>query len=332
MVAADSLDRRLTQLSQQCLSAQVITMATFVTASSDAAKNGDPTAATGRSSDADGVFVHHCVRPRWVADKATKTCQGTCSRKFGFTVRRHHCRGCGKVFCAKCAPGKQPLPHLGYGAPVRCCVGCAAAAGDGAATAGRRAPADGTADADASTVLAGFADAYLAEADAGRPDPASAADVTRAFTGTYVLDLERSDPIGTMLKLVGVPKIGCMAANKARQKQVWAPTDGGVTLELKTKFRNEKKAYVFGERMDETRGAMSWPIEMRAQGRGLVRVDHPMTVADGKKPPKAMASWEGSLTVYTMEGPDTLQAFSMMRKGGKTVLGMRRYFDRVAAK
>ena len=61
----------------------------------------------------------------------------------------------------------------------------------------------------------------------------------------------------------------------------------------------------------------------------MVRVEYPKTVAEGKKAQKAMADWEGSITVYTMEGADTIQAFSMMRKSGKTVLGMRRYFDRV---
>ena len=81
------------------------------------------------------------------------------------------------------------------------------------------------------------------------------------------------------------------------------------------------------------RGAMTWPIEMRVQGRALVREDYPATkVADGKRPRKAMEDWEGSVTVYTMEGPDTVQAFSMMRKGGEVVLGMRRFFDRVAKK
>ena len=38
----------------------------------------------------------------WQPDEAASTCQ-RCNAEFGFTLRRHHCRHCGLVFCIKCA-------------------------------------------------------------------------------------------------------------------------------------------------------------------------------------------------------------------------------------
>ena len=38
----------------------------------------------------------------WQPDEAASACQ-RCKAEFGFTLRRHHCRHCGLVFCIKCA-------------------------------------------------------------------------------------------------------------------------------------------------------------------------------------------------------------------------------------
>merc|ERR1711998_505065 len=50
-------------------------------------------------------------------------CQG-CSKPFTMTNRRHHCRRCGHLVCAECAPtsNKVRLPELGYNHKVRVCT------------------------------------------------------------------------------------------------------------------------------------------------------------------------------------------------------------------
>ena len=121
-------------------------MASFVPAPAGDAEKNETVKQADTATDVNavaGVFVHHCVRPRWVEDKSTKKCQGACARKFGLRVRRHHCRGCGKVFCAKCAPSKRALPALGYSEPVRCCTACAQAGDERAAAAARRLRSNG---------------------------------------------------------------------------------------------------------------------------------------------------------------------------------------------
>ncbi|XP_033099634.1 FYVE and coiled-coil domain-containing protein 1-like isoform X2 [Anneissia japonica] len=39
---------------------------------------------------------------RWLEDKDVKNCM-QCDTEFGLTVRRHHCRLCGRIFCSKCS-------------------------------------------------------------------------------------------------------------------------------------------------------------------------------------------------------------------------------------
>jgi len=39
----------------------------------------------------------------WVPDHKRHQCVG-CLSHFGFLTRRHHCRGCGEVFCGTCCP------------------------------------------------------------------------------------------------------------------------------------------------------------------------------------------------------------------------------------
>merc|ERR1712232_1288746 len=39
----------------------------------------------------------------WMPDEAAHSCC-KCSKSFTFLRRRHHCRGCGRIFCAECAP------------------------------------------------------------------------------------------------------------------------------------------------------------------------------------------------------------------------------------
>ncbi|XP_066833113.1 lateral signaling target protein 2 homolog isoform X3 [Anser cygnoides] len=62
-------------------------------------------------------------RPEWVPDS---TCSQCCACRAPFTLlrRRHHCRSCGKIFCARCSPHTAALPHYGQPKPVRVCTHC----------------------------------------------------------------------------------------------------------------------------------------------------------------------------------------------------------------
>uniref|UniRef100_A0A8C5LNJ4 Zinc finger FYVE domain-containing protein n=1 Tax=Leptobrachium leishanense TaxID=445787 RepID=A0A8C5LNJ4_9ANUR len=59
--------------------------------------------------------------PKWIPDSEAPSCM-YCKVKFTFTKRRHHCRACGKVFCAVCCSQKCKLPYLEKEA--RICVLC----------------------------------------------------------------------------------------------------------------------------------------------------------------------------------------------------------------
>ncbi|XP_041436424.1 zinc finger FYVE domain-containing protein 16 isoform X2 [Xenopus laevis] len=60
-------------------------------------------------------------QPTWIPDSEALTCMN-CSVKFTFTKRRHHCRACGKVFCAVCCSQKWKLLYMDKEARV--CVVC----------------------------------------------------------------------------------------------------------------------------------------------------------------------------------------------------------------
>eukprot|EP01105_Mastigella_eilhardi_P009021 TRINITY_DN214_c1_g1_i1.p1 TRINITY_DN214_c1_g1~~TRINITY_DN214_c1_g1_i1.p1 ORF type:complete len:3655 (-),score=926.48 TRINITY_DN214_c1_g1_i1:96-9494(-) len=55
----------------------------------------------------------------WEQDSATLRCR-KCHREFSILWRRHHCRGCGKIFCADCTSLKGELD----GQLVRLCADC----------------------------------------------------------------------------------------------------------------------------------------------------------------------------------------------------------------
>ncbi|KAM9330961.1 zinc finger FYVE domain-containing protein 16 [Gastrophryne carolinensis] len=60
-------------------------------------------------------------QPTWIPDSEAPNCMN-CSLKFTFTKRRHHCRACGKVFCAMCCSQKCKLQYMEKEARV--CVIC----------------------------------------------------------------------------------------------------------------------------------------------------------------------------------------------------------------
>ncbi|MBN3293607.1 ZFYV9 protein, partial [Polypterus senegalus] len=62
------------------------------------------------------------LAPVWVPDSQAPICM-KCEAKFTFTKRRHHCRACGKVFCASCCSLKCRLMYMDR-KEARVCVTC----------------------------------------------------------------------------------------------------------------------------------------------------------------------------------------------------------------
>ncbi|XP_069014038.1 zinc finger FYVE domain-containing protein 9 isoform X1 [Embiotoca jacksoni] len=62
------------------------------------------------------------VAPVWVPDSQAPVCM-KCDVRFTFTKRRHHCRACGKVFCATCCSLKCKLVYMDR-KEARVCVTC----------------------------------------------------------------------------------------------------------------------------------------------------------------------------------------------------------------
>ncbi|XP_017140975.1 rabankyrin-5 [Drosophila miranda] len=47
-----------------------------------------------------------------------------CTTKFSITMRKHHCRHCGRVLCSKCSSNDVPIIKFGINKPVRVCSVC----------------------------------------------------------------------------------------------------------------------------------------------------------------------------------------------------------------
>ncbi len=65
------------------------------------------------SSEAE-AFISSAI-PFWKPDESAEFCE-KCFKKFSFTIRRHHCRDCGGIFCADCTPHRIPLAYRAVGA------------------------------------------------------------------------------------------------------------------------------------------------------------------------------------------------------------------------
>ena len=62
------------------------------------------------------------VVPVFVPNTRVTMCQ-QCGDKFSLLVRHHHCRACGKVFCAACCASRAPVKYKQFEA-VRVCNKC----------------------------------------------------------------------------------------------------------------------------------------------------------------------------------------------------------------
>ncbi|CAF0761899.1 unnamed protein product, partial [Didymodactylos carnosus] len=59
----------------------------------------------------------------WVKDETFDSCKG-CSIRFSFQQRKHHCRNCGQLFCARCSRYETEIPRMKIYKPVRVCKQC----------------------------------------------------------------------------------------------------------------------------------------------------------------------------------------------------------------
>ncbi|XP_039261232.2 uncharacterized protein LOC120337504 isoform X1 [Styela clava] len=65
------------------------------------------------------------TKPKWVPDHDAPQCSN-CAAKFTFTKRRHHCRACGRVYCATCCNERSQLKYLDYKEARVCSMCCLA--------------------------------------------------------------------------------------------------------------------------------------------------------------------------------------------------------------
>ncbi|KPI83198.1 hypothetical protein ABL78_7778 [Leptomonas seymouri] len=59
----------------------------------------------------------------WQDDEEVTECN-SCGQAFTTTLRRHHCRNCGYVFCGDCSRHRAAIPMRGIATPERVCDAC----------------------------------------------------------------------------------------------------------------------------------------------------------------------------------------------------------------
>ncbi|KAJ6650133.1 Hepatocyte growth factor-regulated tyrosine kinase substrate, partial [Pseudolycoriella hygida] len=69
--------------------------------------------------EADAMFTSDTA-PSWLDGDVCHRCRV----EFSFTVRKHHCRNCGQIFCAHCSSKMCTLPKFGIEKEVRVCEAC----------------------------------------------------------------------------------------------------------------------------------------------------------------------------------------------------------------
>ncbi|XP_028318709.1 zinc finger FYVE domain-containing protein 16 isoform X2 [Gouania willdenowi] len=88
---------------------------------SDEVGQGEESDGVGLGEEFDGGKQLGSKQPSWVPDAEAPNCMN-CKQRFTFTKRRHHCRACGKVYCAVCCNRRCKLRYLQKEARV--CVQC----------------------------------------------------------------------------------------------------------------------------------------------------------------------------------------------------------------
>ena len=74
-------------------------------------------------SKVDALSLQSRFSLTFVPDDAFDSCV-QCGSQFSFFSRQHHCRSCGRLFCADCSDNEIELPRLGFNDPVRVCDFC----------------------------------------------------------------------------------------------------------------------------------------------------------------------------------------------------------------
>ncbi|MDP2436384.1 MAG: FYVE zinc finger domain-containing protein [archaeon] len=86
------------------------------------------------------------IKPDWKPDESTEVCHG-CLITFTWSNRRHHCRGCGEIFCDACSSHRKALPAgWGYKGPERVCDTCVLCEVEDSSASSVKTNSDGTAE------------------------------------------------------------------------------------------------------------------------------------------------------------------------------------------
>lgn len=75
----------------------------------------------GRENQAMQVKHSTVLSRQWADDREAIECS-SCRKPFSITVRKHHCRHCGKIFCAECSAKTAAVAASKK--PVRVCEKC----------------------------------------------------------------------------------------------------------------------------------------------------------------------------------------------------------------
>ncbi|VDL91634.1 unnamed protein product [Schistocephalus solidus] len=75
----------------------------------------------GRQNQTLQIAQQRMTSRQWVADESASACSN-CQREFSLSLRKHHCRRCGDVFCQTCSTKKATMPASK--SPLRVCDAC----------------------------------------------------------------------------------------------------------------------------------------------------------------------------------------------------------------
>ncbi|BHF63245.1 early endosome antigen 1 [Sparganum proliferum] len=75
----------------------------------------------GRQNQTLQIAQQRMTSRQWVADESASACSN-CQREFSISLRKHHCRRCGDVFCQTCSTKKATMPASK--SPLRVCDAC----------------------------------------------------------------------------------------------------------------------------------------------------------------------------------------------------------------
>jgi len=152
-------------------------------------------------------------RPRfWIDERACKSCY-ECDRRFGPTARKHHCRACGRVFCARCSSNALPPDRDPDGAPARVCGVCCDARAGGSGSGSGRGRGGAEEEGAAADDTAGTAGAAADAAD----------DDSRAANAAGVSSTTRAPPPGVR----AATATGAAVAETPRPPRAPTPTPAG---------------------------------------------------------------------------------------------------------